>query len=196
VTISIEVASRAQEIDHLNHRPYLVKAAAHHTAGRHDDALFEARRAFDLDPNDPDTLAIMGAIESRTGRPGSGIERLLQALRLNPLNPLQYRVHSHLSVACFLACDYAKGVEWALLCKRAAPELVMNLNILTVNYVGLGRIEEARKEFEIANRLAPELLKQRLAIGSPLFKLPEDRERDAKFLRIAAGLEPSASFSS
>ena len=113
----------------------------------------------------------------------------MQALRINPLNPFQYVTHLQLAVACFLARNYAKGVEWAMLCKRAAPDLAMNLNILTVNYVGLGRIDEARKEFEVANRLAPELLKQRLATGSPMFKLQEDRQRDAQFLRVAAGLE-------
>jgi len=185
---AIEVANRAQDIDRLHHRPYQIKGMAYMTAGRHDDALFEARRAHDLNPNDAETLALLGAVESRCDQTASGIERLLQALRLNPLNPFQYSVHMQLSVACFLACDYARGVEWALHCKRAAPKFVANLNILTVNYVGLGRIEEARREFEAAYRLAPQLLEQRLATGSPLFKLPEDRRRDAQFLRIAAAL--------
>jgi adenylate cyclase len=187
--MAIDVASRAQDVDHLDHRPHLIKGLAHLAAGRHDDALFEAQRAHELNPNDPATLEAIGAIEARSGQTASGIERLMQALRINPLNPYQYVTHLQLAVACFLARNYAKGVEWAVLCKRAAPDLVMNLNILTVNYVGLGRIDEARKEFEVANRLAPELLKQRLATGSPMFKLQEDRQRDAQFLRVAAGLE-------
>jgi adenylate cyclase len=187
--MAIDVASRAQDVDHWDHRPHLIKGLALLAAGRHDDALFEAQRAHELNPNDPATLGVIGAIEARSGQTASGIERLMQALRIDPLNPYQYVTHLQLAVACFLARNYAKGVEWAVLCKRAAPDLVMNLNILTVNYVGLGRIDEARKEFEVANRLAPELLKQRLATGSPMFKLQEDRQRDAQFLRVAAGLE-------
>ncbi|HEY6982975.1 adenylate/guanylate cyclase domain-containing protein [Reyranella sp.] len=183
------VATRAQGIDHLNHRPYVLKAWVHLATSRHDDALFEARRAHELNANDPDTLVAMGAIESRSGQTKSGIEWLTQALRLNPLNPFQHWVHLNLSVACFLASDYAKGIEWALLCRRSAPQFVQNLNMLAVNYVGLGQLEEARQIFAVANGLAPELLKQRLATGSPLYRLPEDRQRDARFLRIAAGLE-------
>jgi TolB-like protein/cytochrome c-type biogenesis protein CcmH/NrfG len=186
---AIEVATRAQDMDRLNHRPWLVRGWAHLTVARHDDALLDARRAHDLNPNDPDTLVALGAIESRSGRTASGIDWLMQALRLNPLNPFQHWVHLNLSVACFLASDYAKGVEWALLCKRSAPQFVQNLNMLAVNYVGLGRIQEAQAAFATANGLAPELLKQRLTVGSPLYRLPEDRERDARFLRIAAGLE-------
>jgi tetratricopeptide (TPR) repeat protein len=178
-----------EAIDHLNHRPHLIKTYTYLAMSRHGDALFEAQRAYELNPNDPDSLVGLGIVESRSGFPSEGIERLRQALRLNPLNPFQHVVHLHLAVASFLAKDYAKGVEWGMKCKLAAPEFVQNLNTLAENYVGLGRLEEAKKEFEAANRLAPDMLKARLTVGSPMYKLQEDREREAKFLRIAAGLE-------
>ena len=185
----LEAARRAQEIDRLDHRSYLVKGVINLTMSRYDEALFEVRRAHELNPNDLRTLIFVGMVEARCGETSKAIEKLLEAIRLSPLNPTQFEVYLQLAVACFLGRDYAKGVEWALLCKREAPDFVPNINILTVNYVGLGRIDEAKREFETANRLAPELLKQRLATGSPMFKFPEDRRRDAAFLSIAAGLE-------
>src|SRR5262249_52177032 len=50
---SIELARKVENIDHLNHEPRLIKTYAYLTMTRHGDALFEAERALELNPNDP-----------------------------------------------------------------------------------------------------------------------------------------------
>lgn len=161
-------------------------------ADRYDEALSDTQRAHDLNLNDAFALAILGYTEAVSGNPAQGIEDLNQALRNNPRDPDRFRWVSLLSMASFLAKDYANGIKWGLNAVNEAPKLFNVRTFLAMNYVGLGEIEKAKAALELARRLAPEYVQSRLDGFSPYRKL-EDRRRQMVFLRIAAGLEdPSA----
>ena len=186
-------ATQAIELDASDHRGYVLKGRLLLMAGgRWDEALYASRRALELNPNDSLALLALGSAEASCGNPEQGIRYLLQALRANPRNPWAYNVHASLAMACFIVKDYSKGVEWGLLAIGEAPNLPVALQHLATCYVGVGDIEKAKAALENLRRIAPEFVESRLK-GMSMLRRPEDRERQAVFMRIAVGLEdPSA----
>ena len=189
----MDAAERAIALDPSDHRGHMVKGRLLGSAGgRWDEALNAARRAHELNPNDSLALYFLGLAEVIYGDLKQGIRYLLQVLRANPRNPWAYNVYASLATACFIAKDYAKGVEWALLAVGEAPNFPRTLQYLATCYVGVGDIGKAKAALENLRRLSPEFVELRLK-GISTFRRPEDRERLAVFMRIAAGLEdPSA----
>jgi len=90
-------------------------------------------------------------------------------------------------LASCLTAEYPNGVEYARQGIGAAPGYGINHAILAMNYVGLGEIDRARAAFEVAQRLSPSWVEQRLR-GAALFRSPHDVRRATTFLKIAAGL--------
>ena len=189
----MHAASRAIELDPFDHRAYVLKGRLlAQRGGRWEEALNDCRHACELNPSDSFALFGLGTVEVSYGDPEQGMQHLLQALRANPRSPWSYNVHASLAVASFIARDYSKGVEWALLAFGSAPNLPGVLQHLVTCYVGLGEIERAKAAFEKLRGIAPEFVESRLK-GQTVFRRPEDAERQTVFLRIAAGLEdPSA----
>jgi tetratricopeptide (TPR) repeat protein len=124
------------------------------------------------------------------GSPELAIESLLRTLRLNPRDPAHFITHCYLSIACFLATDYRKAVEWGRLSTRAAPHYAIGVGALAQALAGDGQLDAARREIETLRQIAPEFLRARLGGNSP-FAVAEHRERQIRLLRLAAGLEAS-----
>lgn len=193
----MSAVGRALALDRSDHRAYQWKGMllVYVTDGeiRWDEAIADLRRAHELNPNDAFALAMLGWGEAVSGNPSAGIECLARVLRLNPRGPRNYNVFSLLSIACFLAYDYEQALHWAGLASREAPNFPQSHLSLVAAHVALGRIEEAKRAFETARRVAPEVVRARLEGTLLLRRKAEDREREYIFLRVAAGLEdPSA----
>lgn len=155
------------------------------------EALSYIRQAHEINPNDAYALNVLGYYEAVTGNPVQGIDYLNQYLRSNPRDPGRVNVTSLLSIAHFLAKDYAHALEWGLSALREAPNLLNAQAFLAMSYVGLGDIAKAKIAFEAARRLSPEYVQARLD-GYSLWQKPEDRRRNTVFMRIAAGLEDAS----
>jgi len=160
---------------------------------RYPEALADARRAHEMNPNDTDLLRNLGLIEALAGEPDRGIEHLHQVMRLNPRDSAIYDTYHHLAAACFLAQRYADGIDWASRVLRERPRMVVTHTDVVLDFIGLGEIGKAKAMFETLQEVAsPEYLRARLE-GTWPFGRSEDRRRATTFLRIAAGLEdPSA----
>ena len=195
-------ALRAIELDGSDSRGHVRKAAllcfplrgldgsVH--VDQYDEALNDAQRALDLNPNAAVALQVLGYCEAISGNPRAGIEHLSQALRNNPRDPIIFNAIAQLCLANFLAKDYKQGVKWGLRAVSEAPNLFNVQMFLALNHVGIGEIEKAKSAMEVARRLAPEAIQLRLDGYSPL-RDPEHRKRWTAFLRVAAGLDdPSA----
>jgi TolB-like protein/class 3 adenylate cyclase len=187
---------RAIELDSADGRGYALRAAGIMLSGqldRYPEALRDARRAHEMNPNDTVELRILGLFETLVGEPDRGIEHLHQVIRLNPRDPGVYETYHHLASACFVAKRYADGIDWASRALRERPQMMIMYAVGVVNFVGLGEIDKAKAMFETCQKLAsPENLRGRLE-GKWAFGRSEDRRRATTFLRIAAGLEdPSA----
>jgi adenylate cyclase len=161
---------------------------------RFPDALRDARRAHEMNPNDANVLRVLALVETYVGEHEQAIKHLHQVLRLTPRDPYSFLTYNHLALASFGAKLFAEGIDWAA---RALNEMP---SYLSANYnrvlclVGTGEVDKAKAAFISAHGLAPEYFRARLGGTSfPVFARPEDRQRAIIFLRVAAGLDdPSA----
>jgi adenylate cyclase len=187
--------ARAISLDRADHRAYVWRGyLLVYATGeiQWDEALWNLRRAHELNPNDAIALFVLGWGEIVFGNPHQGIDHLTRVLRLSPHDPWMYLVHNVLSYAFFVTRDYKKALHWALLANREAPNYPLPHLYLAITYVGRGEIDKAKAALESARRMAPELIQSRLEGNWP-FQRAETREHLSVFLRIAAGLEdPSA----
>jgi adenylate cyclase len=133
-------------------------------------------------------LTSLSFIEVVSGDPESAIDHLHQAMRLSPRDPRRQTVLLNLAMACECARRYEDGVTYARLGIRDAPSFAPLYAHLAVNYVGLGRIDEAKAALAEAVRIAPGQTERSLA--GFMFRRSEHQKRGTTFLRIAAGLEP------
>src|SRR5262249_32753745 len=187
---------RAIELDSADAFGYAMRAVVVMQRGQWDclpEALADARRAHEMNPNDTVVLRILGLFEVLAGEPDRGIEHFHQVMRLNPRNFAIYETYTNLATACFVTKRYADGIDWASLALRARPRTIPGYIGVVLNFGGHGEIGKAKAMFETLQKMTPaELLRSRLE-GTSLFGRSEDRRRATTFLRIAAGLEdPSA----
>ncbi|HJQ58264.1 MAG TPA: adenylate/guanylate cyclase domain-containing protein [Vineibacter sp.] len=183
---AVEAATRAQELDRMNHQAFIFRGLALMIGQRFAEAMADIRHAYDLNPSDPSSLIARGWCEVASGNTAIGVPMLLDALRISPRDPQQYNAYTSLCAAGFVDGDYARGVEWGETGKRQHPDYPPIHHYLALNYVGLGQLERAAAEIETLRRVAPEWLAERLAGFSGMVR-PADRERSRDFLRIAAG---------
>jgi TolB-like protein len=192
---AMSAAEQAIELDDTDALSYANRGLVVFLGGqldRYPTALTDARRAYELNPNDTAVLSVLGTLEAATGEPERAIEHALKVLRLNPRAPRRHGVYSQLAFASFGGKQYAEGVVWALRALNDGPRSIPAHLNLAGCLVGVGEIDRARAAFEAGRRLAPEYFRTRLE-GTPLYARPEDHRRQHIFLRIAAGLEnPSA----
>jgi tetratricopeptide (TPR) repeat protein len=78
---------------------------------RYPDALADARRAHEMNPNNTFILRILGDLEAGAGQPERAIEHLHQVMRLSPRDPQCYVIYSALAFAFFAARRYRGGVS-------------------------------------------------------------------------------------
>ncbi len=193
-----EACGRAVEIDPADSRGYVVKGILHclpppvrnspDQQVQYEEALQALRHALDLNANDVGCLHMLGYCEAAAGDPVEGIRYLTQALRNSPRDPWNPVLCSMLSVANFLARNYADGLKWAQRAVRDVPGLFNVHMFLALNYVGLGDIAKAKEALHTARNLGPAVIQARLDGYSP-YGREEGRARQVLFLRIAAGLE-------
>jgi adenylate cyclase len=159
---------------------------------RYPEALADARRAHEMNPNDVFVLWCLAWLEAAAGEHERAIEHGHQILRLHPRDSRSHDTSHMLGFASFGAKQYAEGVGWELRALNDKPGMIPPLAVLASCYVGTNEIAKARAALTEGQKRAPEFFKSRLE-GNSFHARPEDRKRATTFLRIAAGLEdPSA----
>jgi adenylate cyclase len=188
-------AARAVELDGTDPLGYAMRGMGVFLGGqldRYPDALADARRAHEMNPNDTFVLLMLGTLEAGVGEHERAIEHAQQMLRLNPRQFYSHMTYNLLAVASFGAKQYVEGIGWASRALNDMPRLLFAHLHLTTCLIGTGEIDKARAAFAAGQRLGPKFFRSRLEGTSSLAR-PEDRTRQRTFLRIAASLEdPSA----
>ena len=115
-----------------------------------DRAEHHHRRAIALNPNDANAIASAAALLTFLGRPEEGIDRLREAMRLNPYHPDWY--WSDLSLALYATRRYDEAIE-AL--RRMARLGYWQWARLAACYAQLNRMGEAANSAAEVNRLRP-----------------------------------------
>jgi tetratricopeptide (TPR) repeat protein len=187
----LHAARCAVAIDSQDHAAHQWMGLLLSHAGQPAAGLAEMRRAHDLNPNDPQTLAMLGQYEAGSGNPRQGIRRTIAAQRLSPRDSIGWFYFFSGAMAHFFAGEYERAVECARRAVADAPNFFNANMALVVSWVGLGEVDSARSLYPVLAALAAPAAEARLAGRWPYAHPPFVR-RATVFLRVAAGLEDSS----
>jgi tetratricopeptide (TPR) repeat protein len=95
--------------------------------GRVEEALVCARRAVDLNPNDPTALEGLVLAEMYAGHVQQTLNLAQRLLRVSPLDPMRWSFSQFLSIGHFFARVYALAAQVALAAVTETPTLPVGL---------------------------------------------------------------------
>ncbi len=96
-----------------------------------------------------------GWVSAWRGEPDEAIQRLAQAMRLSPLDPLTSRGLCGIAFSHFLAGRYDDACDWAEKGLLGDPNFVVAVRILAASYAMAGRLEQAKKAVARLHQLHP-----------------------------------------
>ena len=177
-------ASHALELDPQESRCHRVLSTICLYRRQYDMAEQHARRAFDLNPNDPEAVLTKGRLLAMRGRPEEALVCLEAAVRLNPLYPPWY--NNHFAVALY---SLRRFEEAARALKRIPRAISWSSARLAACYAQLERTSDAQAAVAEVLRLRPDFSTAQYMRDSVLLERAEDRELLREGL-VNAGLPP------
>ena len=178
------LARRAAELDKddavaLTYAGYALVLLCHEL----DDGAEFLKRAITSNPNLAIAWTYLGYCNTHLGHHRDAIEHFKRAIRLSPLDPLDFATENGLSQTLFFADEYSEGLRWALSAIRANPNWAPARVSAMMNHALLGDIEAARADGKVAMRLDPTRRLSTVPQRYPL-RRDEDREKLAKAYRL------------
>jgi adenylate cyclase len=144
-----ESARRAIALDELDSEARTMLVRAYHVDRDHEAALTEARRAIELNPNDPYACNVLGtALSLSGGRYQEGISWFEKALELNPIDPQKHQFLTNLALARLCNGQHEVTIEIAKEAMRDAPGYFEARVALASAYGYLGYTKDAKKIVE------------------------------------------------
>jgi adenylate cyclase len=168
------LASRASELDKddavaLTYAGYALVLLCHEL----DDGAEFLERAIAANPNLALAWTYRGHTSVHLGLPENAIDYFRTALRLSPLDPLDFATQNGLAYAYMFSGQYAEALKWALSSSRANPNWVASRWGAMCSYALLGDIEAAKAMGQIALQMDPAR-----RISSLRQRFPLRREQD------------------
>lgn len=176
---SAEKAISLQEVIPL---AYFIKGLVYREQGEYVQALVEAQKAIEYDPNYANAHVLLATLLYYAGRPQEGLERIQKAMQLNPRHPYNYTFH--LGQAYFILRRYGEAIaafQNGIDSNPAAERLHV---WLAAAYAQADDAGEAEWEADQVLTLNPEFTVKRMKETFP-FKNPADREHFLDGLRKA-----------
>ncbi|HJQ55303.1 MAG TPA: hypothetical protein VJ890_00265 [Vineibacter sp.] len=127
-----------------------------------EGGLAHVDRALALNPNLASAWTASGILRTNLGDNDTAIEHLARAMRLSPLDPLMFLMHTFMAFAHFLAGRHELAWPLAEKACREQPHYLTAVRIAAACNAAAGRQGEARKHVERALRLDPDLRISRL----------------------------------
>lgn len=147
---ALALATTAVELDESNARCHWILGAIQRYRGDLHSAERHYGRAVALNPNDANAICTTGSLLAHRGHFEEGIDRIREAMRLNPYHPEWYWVN--LGSVLYAARRYADAAEAF---GRVTPPGYWVMCRLAGCYAQLGRVNEAREAAAEALRLRP-----------------------------------------
>ena len=141
-------------------------------------------RSLSLNANSALTWLYSGATHILRGEHELGIEHVLRAQRLSPLDPTQPQFMAVISLGHFCLGRFEEASQWAGNAVREQPNLLSPLLILAASAGQMGRLEEAQKLVPQIFALSPSYRLSRIKERVP-FRRPQDFALYAEGLRLA-----------
>jgi tetratricopeptide (TPR) repeat protein len=109
-----------------------------------------------LNPNLATAWLLSGWIRGFLGEPEVAIEHLERAMRLSPLDPLNFLAQGGVAWAHFYAARYNEASSWAEKALRERPNYGSAMRMAAACYALAGRLEEAQKAMARLRQADPE----------------------------------------
>jgi len=177
-----QIATRAIEIEPKLPVAYFVRGLSYRELHEYIKALVEAQKAIEYDPSYANAYVLLATLLYYAGRPEEGLERIQQAMQINPHHPYNY--HFHLGQAYFVLHRYREAVDALNHGLSSYPASERMRVWLAAALAQSGNIEEARWEGEQIMAANPDFSLEQMTQSFP-FKNPEDMEHFIAGLRLA-----------
>ncbi len=149
---ALSLAASAVELDDGDGRCHQILGLIHVYRGDLNSSERHYQRAIALNPNDANAIAGFGRHLAFIGRPEEGVDRIREAMRLNPYHPEWY--WHQLGMVLYAARRYADAAE--AFGRRTRPEYWV-LCRLAGCYAQMDRMSEATAAAAEARRLRPDV---------------------------------------
>jgi adenylate cyclase len=128
-------------------------------------------RALAIDPNCAWAWSRLGWIESYADQPAKAIEYFERAIRLSPIDPMNFNNYAGIASSHEVAGEYDQAVSFCRRALQERPHASWIYRNLASALVGAGRIEEAKQAFAEMLRHYPDLtvskFKQAMVFSAP-----------------------------
>jgi adenylate cyclase len=181
------VAAAAQALQLDSEDAFCLAVAAHIEAFRNknlDAAVDLFDRALHLNENSAFAWGISASTYCFLGRPDEALERLSNAWRLSPFDPLNFWFCTVAGIAEFVAARYDAAIGWLRKAQRLNPRFVACQRTLAAALALGGDVDAARVTVQQLLALDPRYSVSRLMTWYPL-RRQDDLERLCQGLRIA-----------
>jgi adenylate cyclase len=151
-------------------------------AGQLDEAAALMDRALALNPNLARAWNLSAWIRIWLGQPEKGIEHVMRAMRLSPLD-LAFHAMEQVAAFAYLRLDrYDDAIVWAERSVHRRPDYPDALRALAIAYALSGQLEKAQQAVQRLLKLTPGA---RISTNTPIQVSPEHRALFADALRKA-----------
>ena len=140
-------AERAAELSGDDPLILAVLGAVHTIVGNLGTARVLLERALALDPNAAWAWSRLGYVESLSNRPERAIEDFERALRLSPLDPMNFNTHAGMAFAHQAAQHYGEAVALYRRALEERPHAVWIYRYLASALSDAGKMAEAKEAF-------------------------------------------------
>ena len=165
------LAERAAELGGDDPMILAVLGAVHTFVRNHGTARLLLERALVLDPNAAWAWSRLGWIENYADRTAKAIEYFERALRLSPLDPMNFNNFVGIGSAHEVAQEYDKAASFYRRGLQERPNAHWIYRNLASSLSGAGRIDEAKQAFAEMVRNYPDLtvtkLRQAMVFSKP-----------------------------
>jgi TolB-like protein/class 3 adenylate cyclase/Flp pilus assembly protein TadD len=152
---------------------------------QHEMAIAAGERAVQVAPGCADAYFYLGRALNFACRDEQAVKQLEKAIRMNPFPPSFY--YMHLGIAHFNLKQYEQAVSALKKASALNPKNISARRMLTVTYVEMGQLEQARVEADEILKINPKFTSKGMGKIVP-FKDPEVVRRWVEALRTV-GLE-------
>jgi adenylate cyclase len=152
-------------------------------ASEWEEAIAEARTAYALNPNSAFVISMLGCVLSFGGYRAEALERLRQAMRASPHDPLTWLWTMWTAATQFFLRDFAAALETYRQLIRLRPRTGDAYLLTAATLAHLGRLEEARAMLDRSEQEFPDDLRRYRQ--HPPWLRPEDYAIRVEGLRLA-----------
>jgi tetratricopeptide (TPR) repeat protein len=150
----------------------------------YDVALSMTGQATRANPNLATVWSLHGTVNLWCGHYEEGVEQLLRAIRMSPVDPEFHQFEGFIGWGYVLLGNYAEAIAWATRSWARRSDVTTSLRVLASAHALAGHIEEAKRTAATMIELEPQVTMSHLRKIAP-YRRREDADRVLEGLRLA-----------